>query len=443
MDTMSEKQWKRWEAVQRVEGGQMTSVMAAQTVGLSKRQFRRIRKAVRQRGRVALMHGNKGRAPAHKLAEEVRQRIIALRRKVYSGFNDRHFTEKLAEVESVAVSRATVQRVLRAAGIGAARPRRPPRHRRRRDRKPQAGIMILWDGSPHDWLEGRGPRLCLVGAVDDATSELLPGAHFLEQESTAAYLRALRDLVRRKGVPWSAYMDRHSALKRNDAHWTLEEELRGKQDPTHVERALRTLGIEIIYANSPQAKGRVERGWGTHQDRLVSELRLAKARTAIEANRVLERYRPEHNRRFGVGPSQAAPAWRPLRHGVDLDRVCSFFYEAVVLNDNTVRLSSVVIDIPPGPGKRGYAHAKVEVRQLLDGSWRVYYQDQLIASKQPTELGELRARKRRKRSAADRAFGRAISSFKNPQPRPARSERKLLRRSRSLPSSYQTFAFGL
>lgn len=136
--------------------------------------------------------------------------------------------------------------------------------------------------------EGRGPRLCLMGAVDDATSELLPGAHFVEQECAASYLRVLRDIVREKGVPQSAYMDKHGALRRNDSHWTLEEELKGSQEPTHVERALKTLGIEVIYAHSPQAKGRVERGWATHQDRLTSELRLAKACTVASANAVLE-----------------------------------------------------------------------------------------------------------------------------------------------------------
>jgi hypothetical protein len=271
--------------------------------------------------------------------------------------------------------------------------------------------MILWDGSRHPWLEERGPYLCLMGAVDDATSELLPGAHFLEQESSAGYLTVLLEIAREKGLPLSAYGDRHGALQRNDDHWTLEEELRGKQDPTQVGRALAALEIEKIAALSPQAKGRVERLWGTLQDRLVSELRLAKARTLEQANQVLRWYLPQYNQRFAKVAANATPAWRRVRHGTDIKRICSFYYEATVQNDNTVRIEKNVIDIPPGPGKRGYAKARVEVRQLLDGSWRVYQGDQLLAVSEATALGPVRPRKQRKRSAASRAFRRAVNEF--------------------------------
>src|SRR4026207_1891861 len=171
-----------------------------------------------------------------------------LRRGKYEGFNDQHFTEKLAEVEGLRLSRETVRRILREAGIGSPRKRRPPQHPPRRARKAQAGQMILWDGSEHDWLEGRGPRLCLMGAIDDATGELLPGAHFTEQESTVGYLRVLRDILREKGIPHTVYGDRHSSLRRNDKHWTLEEELAGRQEPTQVGRALANLGVEVRYA---------------------------------------------------------------------------------------------------------------------------------------------------------------------------------------------------
>jgi hypothetical protein len=335
----------------------------------------------------------------NKLPETIRKRILRLRQKIYVDFNDHHFAEKLAaEQTPLRASVSTVRRVLRGAGIAAVRRRRPPRHRKRRDRKPQAGLMLLWDGSRHDWLEGRGPYLCLVGAIDDATGELLPGAHFVDQECSAAYLRVLLTIVRERGVPWSVYMDQHGTLKRNDPHWTLAEELRGEQDPTQVGRALKALAIEMIFALSPQAKGRVERLWGTLQDRLVSELRLAGARTAIQANAVLERYRLNHNLRFAIPAKESAPAWRPVRRGVDLERICSFHYEATVLRDNAVRVGgSVVLDIPPGPRGRSYADKRVEVRQLLDASWRVYFRDEMIAAAPPTLHGELRTLHRRKR----------------------------------------------
>ena len=394
---MSEGQWKRWDAVARLTVGKLTVGEAARVLGLSVRQVRRIRRRVAEGGRAGLQHGNRGRVPVNKLRAVVRARILRLRGGKYRDFNDVHFTEKLAaETPPLIVGIRTMRRLLRAAGVGAVRGRRPPKHRRRRDRKAQAGLMLLWDGSRHDWLEGRGPWLCLVAAIDDATGELLPGAHFVEQECAAGYLRVLRDVVATHGVPWSIYMDQHGALKRNDDHWTLAEELRGAQDPTQVGQALQALGIEAIYALSPQAKGRVERLWGTLQDRLVSELRLAGAATAAAANAVLAQYRPEHNRRFALPPQDRTPAWWPLRAGQDLDHLCSFRYEATVLKDNSVRLSGLILDVPPGPRGRSYADHRVEVRQLLDGTWRVYLAQRLIATAAATAHRELRARRRRK-----------------------------------------------
>lgn len=408
---MSEKQWRRLDAVERVRRGKLTMGEAGRIVGLSKRQMQRIYRRVEAEGTPGVVHGNTGRRPWNQADDELRKEVVELFRTKYAGFNDQHFTEKLESEEGIEVSRATVRRWLRGARLPSARKRRAPKHRRRRDRKPQAGMMALWDGSQHDWLEGRGPRLCLMGTIDDATGEVLPGAHFVEQECSAGYLRNLLEIGRAKGLPWSIYMDQHSALRRNDDYWTLEEELRGEQDPTHVGRALKALGIEMIYALTPQAKGRVERLWGTLQDRLVSELRLAGASTLDEAYAVLERHIVEHNKRFAIAPADAESAWGRVRRDVDLERVCSFYYEATVLNDNTVRLSGKVIDIPAGPMKRSYAKAKVEVRQLLDGAWRVYHRDKLIAEIEATEVTELRPLKWRKRPAASRAFRKRVKQI--------------------------------
>ena len=406
---MSERHWKQLDAVRRIKQAAMTVVEAAQLLGLSERQVRRLRRAVEERGARGVLHGNTGRSPVHRLRASVRSHVVKLMRTKYVGFNDQHFTEKLVEVEKLKISRASVQRILRAAGIGAARRRRPPKHRRRRDRRPQAGLMSLWDGSRHDWLEGRGPMLCLMGAIDDATSEFLPGAHFVEQECAEGYLRVLLAIAREKGLPWSAYMDRHGSLKRNDSFWTLEEELRGKQDPTQVLRALEHLDIEAIYALSPQAKGRVERLWGTAQDRLTSELRLAKAKTVQDANEVLFRYAPDHNRRFAVPALESKAAWRPVTKRLDLERICSFRYEATVTNDNVVQLAGApLIHLPPRAARQSFAKARVEVRQFLDGSWRVYLGDALIGTAARTSPGELRPLRRRKRSAAARAFRRGV-----------------------------------
>lgn len=392
---MSQKEWKRFDLAQLAVSRRITVGQAAEAAGVSKRQFRRILRSVELRGVSGVQHGLCGRRPANKLPENLVQQIVSLARTKYAGFNDSHFTEKLIEVEKLEVSRASIQRILRAEGLNSPRSRRPRKHRRRRDRKAQAGLMILWDGSRHDWLEGRGERLCLMGAVDDATSELLPGAHFVSQECSAGYLRVLRAIVHEKGVPVSAYQDFHSSLSRNDGLWSVEEELRGEQLPTHVGRALSELGVEPIFALSPQAKGRVERLWGVLQDRLVSELRLAGARTREEADRVLAAFLPDYNRRFAVKAAEQQPAWRPKR-GLDLDRICAFRYQAVVRNDNTVKIANHVIDIPPGPANRSYAQADVEVTQHLDGTWRIYLENRELARADRTTLGELRAIHRRR-----------------------------------------------
>jgi len=406
---LSEKCWKRLDTARRIEAGELTVGEAAQVLGLSRRQTQRVRRRVKVAGKQGVVHGNRGRQSPERTARATVRKVLAAARGKYRGFNDQHMTECLVEEDGLKLSRSTVRRLLRAGGIQAARRRRAPKHRRRRDRKPQAGMMIVWDGSPHDWLEGRGPRLCLMGAVDDATSEVLPGAHFVEAECSAGYLKVLHDIVAEKGIPLSAYGDQHSSLKRNDDHWTLEEELRGEQNPTQVGRALKTLEIERIDALSPQAKGRVERLWGTLQDRLVSELRRVGARTCEEANAVLAGHIPKHNRRFAVPPQDSTPAWRRVRPGVDLGRICAFRYEATVLNDNTVRIHGQVIDIPPGPGGRGYAKKRVEVVQCLDGTWRVYWKDMVLTRAAATAVDELRARRKHSHSAATRAFGKAIT----------------------------------
>lgn len=417
---MSEKQWRLLDAIERVERGELTVSGAAVILGYSRRQLQRLRKQVAAEGAVGVVHKNTGRAPRHRIPDVVRAQIVALWREKYVGFNDQHFTEKLRECEDIVLSRETVRRILRAGGVAAARPRRGPKHRRRRDRRPQAGHLMLWDGSQHDWLEGRGPRLCLMGAIDDATGEFLPGAHFVDQECTVGYLRLLRDVVAQKGVPLAVYMDRHGSLSRNDKNWSLEEQLAGRRTPTQVGQALYELGIHTIYALSPQAKGRIERLWGTLQDRLVSELRLANACTPQEAAKVLNRYRREHNRKFAVAPKDTNPVWRTCPTDRTPSEFCALTYIRIVQSNNTVRIGGKIIDIPKrtGPGRRAsYARAEVVVRHLLSGQYRVYFQGLRIARANgpvPTSsTGEYRtsagARKQKSRQAKWRAASRGVT----------------------------------
>lgn len=414
---MAEKQWKRLDVLKRLTKGELSTSEAAKVLRVSDRQMRRLKEDYAAEGSKCVIHGNRGRSPSNRTSDETRALVIELLRGKYLGFNDTHFTEKLQE-EGVKIGRATVRRLAREAGVKAARPRRSKRYRSRREREAQAGMMLLWDGSRHDWLEGRGPMMCLMGAIDDATGELMPGAHFVEQESAAGYLRVLEAVVLEKGIPRKLYMDMHGSLKRNDEHWTLEEELDGKQRPTQVGRALEELDIEAIFALSPQAKGRVERMWGTLQDRLVSELRLANVTTAEEANAKLKEYRGTFNRRFAQPARESQTAWRPVQRGFDVAEACSFRYEATVGNDNVVTLSNLKLQIPRPSNERSYAKARVQVHQLLNGTWRVKYQGQLIAELTLTGSGaELHARRQHRHGKATRAFKEAVRTFAPPRGR--------------------------
>ena len=248
--------------------------------------------------------------------------------------------------------------------------------------------MVLWDGSPHLWLGPDHPPCCLMAAIDDATGKLL-SARFFPFEGSAGYLWLLKEMVKKYGIPMVIYQDRHGALHRNDNHWSMEEQLAGRQEPTQVGLALEALGIEPISALSAQAKGRVERLFATLQDRLAAELRLKGIVTIQEANRFLQSiFIKGFNRRFAVSPRESQKAWREVPKNLDLDRIISFRYTATVGNDNAVRLGGLVLDIPPGPQRRSYAKTKVEARQLLNGSWRIYAKDQLIAKRSSTSLNE-------------------------------------------------------
>jgi len=382
---MGQRELKRWHLMELAKAGKITLKEAGEKIGVSYRQAKRIRRAIRERGIRGLVHGNRGRPSNHRLKGSVRERVLKLSREVYWEFNDTHFTEKLKECEGIDLNRETVRKLRRSEGIEAKRRRRAPGHRKRRDRRAQEGAMVLWDGSPHQWLGPSQPACCLMAAIDDATGKVL-AARFFPFEGSFGYLWLLREVVKGYGIPLVMYHDRHGSLYRNDSHWSVEEQLAGRQEPTQVGLALEALSIGSIAALSAQAKGRIERLFGTLQDRLIAELGLKGIQSLEEANRFLKTYVPRFNRHFAIGPQESEKAWRRVPPELDLDRVISFRYRSVVGNDNTVRIGGLMIDLPPGSNRRSYAKAQVEVRQLLDGSWRVYYQNQLIAKHPSTEL---------------------------------------------------------
>jgi transposase len=368
--TLSQKELNRVAVIGECVKGTTSVRRAAALLQLGPRQVKRLKRKFRSGGAAAMAHAGRGRASPRRLPAPLRGRILQLARTTYAGFNDHHLTEKLREVEAIRIGRETLRQLLRAAGIGPPRKRRPPPHRERRARRRREGEMLQLDASPHDWLEGRGPQLTLLGFQDDATGKVV-GAEFFPTETAHGYFRVFRAVLRRYGVPLSLYGDRSGVFVRNDDHWTVEEELAGRQQPTQFGRALEQLGVTFIAALSPQAKGRIERLWGVFQDRLRSELRLAGAADLVAANHVLRRFLPDYNRRFGRAPANAERAWRPAPR--ELDRICCFVHERIVSNDNVVQWNGRRFQIPPQPRRFSFAGARVQLIQDLTGRIAVYY----------------------------------------------------------------------
>jgi transposase len=375
---MTPKELGRVRVLSLVVHGHLAMGEAAEKLALSKRHVRRLVGRLRARGPGGLAHANRGRPAPNRLPNKLRTKVLRLARTRYLGINDTHLVELLAEREAIRIGRETLRSLLRANAIAPKRKRRPPRHHRRRERSPAKGLMVLWDGSPHHWLGKDKPQISLLAAVDDADGELL-AALFAPTENALAYLQLLRDLVQCHGLPISIYQDRHSALRRNDDSWSLEEQLAGRQRPTQVGLALEELGIRSLFALSPQAKGRVERLFGTLQDRLLAEMQLDHIHALDDANRYLQSYWIERfNRRFRKPLVSPQSVFRSAK-SLDLHKAIAFRYFATVANDNCVRLGALTIDIPPGPRRRSFAKALVDVRQHLDGSWSVYFHRARIA----------------------------------------------------------------
>ncbi len=386
---------KRVEVIQRVFRGEMTMAEAAMVLGVTERHSYRIKARIREEGVQGAVHGNRGRICKRKLSEKTKRRIVEPARGKYRGFNDHHLSEKLVEVEGIKACREKIRQILRAKGISSPRKRRLNKHRSRRERRAAEGMMLQVDGSPHDWLEGRGPRLCLVGAIDDATGKV-PGALFRDQETSWAYLKLFLGVFKKKGLPQSVYADRHSIFS-TQREPTLEEQLEGKCPRTQVGRALEELGITLIPAGSPQAKGRVERLWGTFQDRLVSELRLAGAKTKEQAQVVLDRVLPEHNRKFSKPAARSEPAWRKAG-STEIEQALCFKQKRTVGKDNTVTFEGAVFQIPKKSPYRSYANKRIDVHVLLDGAVEFFYQREKIAwfdSKTTHAFGLYRTKGRR------------------------------------------------
>jgi len=413
---MGNRDARRLGLIQAALQGRITNGEGAAALGLSLRQFKRLRRQVRQHGARGVVHGNRGRRSPRRLAEATRQRVYELLTGEVK-VNDHHLAELVSE-EGRPVSPASVRRERQRLKLAPKRRRRAPRHRRRRERVARRGALVLIDGSPFPWFSEAGVSYSLLGALDDATGEIL-ALTFRPTEDLHGYVTLLRDLIQRHGLPLALYGDRSGILVRNDAHWTLEEELAGRQTPPQFGQMLEELAIRFIAATSPQAKGRIERLWATLQDRLVTELRLKGLATLAEATAYLPEFIVRHNRRWACDPREACSALRAAPR--DLARRLACRYTRVVARDNTISIPGRWAQIPPGPHRRSWQRAQVEVRELLDGRLLVVHPRHGVIAEQPAPHGafvlQSRHTRRARRAGSDNGLPGSRHSPDRPRPR--------------------------
>ena len=352
---MSVKEAKRLSVIELVKTGQIRQRKGAQLLGLSTRQVRRLVRRVREEGPRGVIHRSRGRPSNRQTASETRARVLKLCGCIYKGFGPTLASEKLAERDGIRISPETLRLWFIEDKVTYQRRKKQP-HRQWRERKRYCGEMVQMDGSHHDWLEGRGPRLVLMGYIDDATGQVF--ARFYEYEGTIPALDSFRRYARRYGLPQAVYLDRHSTYK-STAKPTIEDELRNRRPLSQFERAMADLGVAVIHANSPQAKGRVERVAGTFQ----KEMRLEKISSLAEANRLLVKYLPKYNRRFGVPAAEGADVHRRVPEGTDLNSILSIREKRVVRKDGTVAFGGGLYQIK-NPGRL----KKVTVEKRINGS---------------------------------------------------------------------------
>lgn len=369
--TLTDKQQRRVGILMRLNEQIISTKRAAQLLGLTDRQVRRLRMSFAQKAMACAMHGNCGRRPANAIdplvAHQVRQ--LAGPDGPYHGFNLCHLRDLLWDHHQIVLGRSTLQRLLDT------RPKRPkpleaPPLRRRRLRESAEGMMVQIDGSPHDWLEGRAASLCLMGGIDDATGKVVH-LRLWPTENAAGYLYMFRDIAITYGLPMSFYHDKHTIL-RSPKKPSIEDQLRGKAPMSHVEGVMDELGIQSIAAHSPQAKGRIERLWQTLQDRLIKEMRLAGISSLQEANDFLPDFIARHNTRFCVPAAQPDPVWVALEPDFDLDYYFSIQESRTVKADHTLSYEGQRLQICPSSRRRSLAGHSVTVRTNPEGHIFVY-----------------------------------------------------------------------
>lgn len=401
---MSAKERQRLVELEAVVRGEQTLASAARRLGLSYRQAKRIWRRWREQGDAGLVHRTRGRPSNRTKPESLRRRCLELYRERFEGFGPTLAAEKLAQ-EGLGVDHETLRRWLLAAGLWKVE-RRRPKHRSWRPRKDAFGEMVQLDGSDHDWFErGDGERDCLMGMIDDATGRRL--SRMGQEETIVDAMYLLWRWIQRYGIPRSLYVDRKNVYV-TDRKPTIEEQLAGAPALTVFGRACHQLGIEIIPASSPQAKGRIERSFGVYQDRLVKEIRLQGLVTHAEVNALLETFDEELSERFAVPTVSGRDVHRSVPEGLDLADVFVFEDTRTVQNDWTVRHQNVWYQITGPKRQLPPAKQKVTVVRRLDGTLEILYRGQ------PVEYERLPGRPARPKPQHEAAPAEASQPTPNP-----------------------------
>ena len=331
---MTQKEITHLRVINQTIDKVITIKEAAELLGLSERQVIRLKKGVVEEGPAFIIHKNRGRKPQHTLPDELRAKIVELKKSKYQEANFNHFVELLAEHEGIKVSYTSVHKVLTKAGIKSPKKHRKRKSHHRRKRKPQKGMLVQIDASPHEWIIGR-ESFTLHGAIDDATGEIL-ALFFTPNECMEGYFEIIRQIVTNYGIPMSLYCDRHTIfVSPNDGKLSVDEQLEGKTVKlTQFGRAVNELGINIIKAHSPQAKGRIERLWDTLQSRLPVEFKIHGIDTIEAANAFLSLFMAAYNEKFAVEPENPQPAFRPLDPAIELDHILCIKEQRTIIEDS-------------------------------------------------------------------------------------------------------------
>ena len=380
--TMSRKELSRVEWLSRVKQGEISLRSASAKMVVSYRQAKRMRRRYQAQGAPGLVHGLRGKPSNRKTDDAQRQRVLQLYQEKYPGFGVTLAAECLLEEDKLKVPVETLRTWLKREGLWQRRRKSQP-HRSWRPRRERSGELVQIDGSPHDWFEGRGPKAVLMEMVDDATGRTL--SRFYEEETTEAAMDLFARYVSKYGLPQALYSD-HDSIYETSLKTSTKEALRGEEPVTQFGRAMKELGVQIILANSPQAKGRVERRHGVMQDRLIKMMRLKQISDIDSANRFLDGgFLAKENLKFAKQAVCVQDGHRQVPQGIDLRVVLSIQEERVVQNDWTVVWHNRWFQLGAGEQKQRLVKKKVQVCRLLDGTMRLQYRGRELQWKELPE----------------------------------------------------------